>query len=359
MSAFYDIVCLVSNDITYDRRMIRICSALADAGKKVLLIGRELPDSKALDSYSFDVDRISCKYNRGPLFYAELIRRLKKYLKGVSFSNLVVTDLDTALVARSYKNTDVKVYCDLHEYFEETPELIGKYIKKWIWSQVGQQSNSSIDVMYTVNQSLADIFSVQYNRKVVVIRNLPDPMDQRSCDISIPLKTVYLGVLNPGRGLESIIRAVANVKEVELTIIGDGPLRLSLELLAKDYRDRIKFTGALQPSAISKELSKHHLGWNVLDNKSKSYYYSLANKFYDYINHGLPVITMDYPEYKKIVNHYNCGILLSDDHVETIADQLVRLKDNTAKIIAMQSNCASVILEHNWSIESKKLLSLF
>lgn len=358
MSAFYDIVCVVSNDITYDRRMIRICSALADAGRRVLLLGRLLPDSKPLDNYSFTVDRVECSYNRGPLFYAELVWRFKKYLKQVSFSNLVVTDLDTALVSRFFRNSDIKVYCDLHEYYEETPELIGKGAKRWIWSKVGQLSISSIDVMYTVNQTLADLFSKKYNREVSVIRNLPDQIMQQPKDISLPLKTVYLGVLNPGRGLEQIILSVKNTKNVELTIIGDGPLNETLQSLAGDCI-RIKFTGSLQPHDISPELKYHHVGWNILDNKSKSYYYSLANKFYDYINHGLPVITMDFPEYRKIIERYNCGVLLSDDKVDTITKELSRLINELGVITNMQSNCALVMDEHNWSLESKRLVSLF
>lgn len=358
MSKTYDIVCLVSNDITYDRRMIRICTAFADAGKKTLLVGRELPSSKPLDNYTFDVDRVKCRYHHGPLFYIELVRRLKSYLKQISFSNLVVTDLDTILVSRAYKDGKVKVYCDLHEYYEETPELIGKSIKKWIWSKVGQGSASSIDVMYSVNQSLADIFSKKYNREVSVIRNLPQQIEHIARPVSLPLKTVYLGVLNPGRGLEEIIEAVKIVEDVSLSIIGDGPLRIELEALAIDH-PRITFLGALKPDELTKELTQHHIGWNVLDNNSQSYYYSLANKFFDYVNHVLPVITMDFPEYRKVIDHYNCGLLLSDATAESIEEALRALTADVDTIKKWQSNCTQVMNEHNWSLESKKLLSLF
>lgn len=358
MPRMYDIVCLVSNDITYDRRMIRICNAFAEAGKKTLLVGRELPSSIPLVKYSFDVDRVKCRYHNGPLFYAEIVHRMKSYLKNISFSNLVVTDLDTILLARSYKSSEVKVYCDLHEYYEETPELIGRSIKKWMWSKVAYISTSSIDVMYTVNQSLADIFSKKYNREVSVIRNLPVRIVCQNRDVSLPLKTVYLGVLNPGRGLASIIEAVKRVESAELTIIGDGPLKNELESLGAD-NPRINFIGALAPEELTEELCQHHIGWNVLDNKSLSYYYSLANKFFDYLNHGLPVLTMDFPEYRKLIDQYNCGMLLQDARSVKLEETLRELTSDTDKIKQWQSNCSIVMSEHNWSLESKKLLSLF
>ena len=358
MSKTYDIVCLVSNDITYDRRMIRVCTAFADAGKKTLLVGRVLPSSQPLDHFPFDVDRVKCRYHKGPLFYAELVRRFKSFLKQISFSNLVVTDLDTILVAKSYNDSDVRVYCDLHEYYEETPELIGKSIKKWVWSKVGQSSVSSIDVMYTVNESLAGIFSKKYNRKVSVIRNLPEQIEYTTRHISIPLKTVYLGVLNPGRGLEEIIQAIINIKEITLSIIGDGPLKKELEVLASN-NPRITLVGTLKPDKLTRELTQHHLGWNVLDNNSQSYYYSLANKFFDYINHGLPVLTMDFPEYRKVIHQYNCGLILEDSKVNTLEKALRRITRDISVITQWQSNCQSVMNDHNWSLESKKLLSLF
>lgn len=358
MSASYDIVCLVSNDITYDRRMIRICSALAETGKSVLLIGRQLPSSEPLGKWPFDTDRVVCKYYHGPMFYAELIWRFKKYLQKVDFSNLVVTDLDTIAVARSYKSSKVKVFCDLHEYFEETPELIGKPIKKWMWSKLSRLSISSIDVIYTVNQSLADIFSINYNREVSVIRNLPDPLKLQGQPASLPLKTVYLGVLNPGRGLEAIIQAIKQREDVMLTIIGDGPLKKDLERLARDST-RISFKGALLPDQLSDELTQHHLGWNVLDDTSKSYYYSLANKFYDYLNHGLPTLTMDFPEYRNVIEAYDCGMLLKDASVAVINDTLSLITADLGQVKRWQSNCPLVITDHNWSLESKKLLSLF
>ncbi|MCC6724648.1 MAG: glycosyltransferase, partial [Saprospiraceae bacterium] len=43
------IICTVSNDLSYDQRMIRICSTLANAGYEVTLLGRKLPDSIPLE----------------------------------------------------------------------------------------------------------------------------------------------------------------------------------------------------------------------------------------------------------------------------------------------------------------------
>jgi uncharacterized protein (DUF302 family) len=48
------IVFTVTNDLTYDRRMHRICNSLAAAGYEVLLIGRKKTDSKTISENSFN-----------------------------------------------------------------------------------------------------------------------------------------------------------------------------------------------------------------------------------------------------------------------------------------------------------------
>jgi len=92
-------------------------------------------------------------------------------------------------------------------------------------------------------------------------------------------------------------------------IIGDGPLATYVEEASKTYKNVI-WKGMVLPDDISPLLETAHLGWNLLTGSSLNYYYSLANKTFDYIMHGLPVITMDYPEYRAIIDKYGCGVTL-------------------------------------------------
>ena len=59
---------LVTTDITYDQRMIRICTSLAKAGYKITLIGRKMKTSVPLIEQSFKQKRIRCFFEKGKLF---------------------------------------------------------------------------------------------------------------------------------------------------------------------------------------------------------------------------------------------------------------------------------------------------
>src|SRR5687767_14339563 len=117
------IVFTVTNDLTYDQRMHRICGSLATAGYDVLLIGRKLPGSLIAEKRLFRQKRINCFFNKGFLFYAEYNTRLFFYLLGKKSDAVCAIDLDTivpCLLVSKIKGWK-RVY-DAHEYFTELKE---------------------------------------------------------------------------------------------------------------------------------------------------------------------------------------------------------------------------------------------
>jgi len=65
---------------------------------------------------------------------------------------------------------------------------------------------------------------------------------------------LFAGTLHEGKGCEYAIRAMAKVQsslpDVELVILGDGPLRPSLERLAREKLRRYKFVGTQPPEVV-------------------------------------------------------------------------------------------------------------
>ena len=74
------IIFLVSNDLTTDNRMHRICNSLATQGFSVELVGRMLENSKPLSKNRFLPTRLKLFFTKKFLFYAELNIRFFIYL---------------------------------------------------------------------------------------------------------------------------------------------------------------------------------------------------------------------------------------------------------------------------------------
>src|SRR5690349_11491904 len=91
------IVFTVTNDLSYDQRMIRICTSLSANGFSVKLVGRKMPASVPLSSRSFEQVRLNCFFHKGKLFYAEYNLRLFFYLLTQQMNCICAIDLDTIL----------------------------------------------------------------------------------------------------------------------------------------------------------------------------------------------------------------------------------------------------------------------
>ena len=76
----------------------------------------------------------------------------------------------------------------------------------------------------------------------------------------LPLKVLGLGRLSPEKGFALLILAIRQLREegidVELVLVGDGPLRGSLEALAREHglAGAVRFTGELAPPEVLAEL---------------------------------------------------------------------------------------------------------
>jgi glycosyltransferase involved in cell wall biosynthesis len=101
------------------------------------------------------------------------------------------------------------------------------------------------------------------------------------------------------------------------------------------------------------------VGVNLVEAKGLNQYYSLANKFFDYIHAGLPQVCMNYPEYKRINDTYQVALFINDLKPETIARAINNLITNDVLYKQLQENCLKARAFLNWQQEEKKLLDIY
>lgn len=354
------IIFCVTNDLTYDRRMIRIAGSLVSGGFEVTFVGRQLPHSIPIKDQSFSQYRIRCIFNKGILFYLEYNIRLWWYLLTHRHDIIGAIDDDTlaaAAFASYLKRT--KLTFDAHEYFTEVPELVGKPIKKYIWRWVEKRCIPRAELCYTVSASICDIYTKRFQKPFALIRNVPD----RSADApagQLEKRTIiYQGALNLGRGLEELIEAMKDV-EATLLLAGEGDHSQMLRELAgsKPYHNRIQFLGFIAPAALSQITRKASIGYNVLLPLGESYRLSLSNKFFDYIQQGIPSLSSCFPEYERIIKEYPVGAMC-ECKPESIAKALNQMLRDATAYQEMVSACEVAAQEFNWQKEEQKLIELY
>lgn len=354
----------VTNDLSYDQRMIRICTTLAEEGYAICLVGRLRSFSKPLLEQNFQQKRLSCFFDKGKLFYIEYNIRLFLFLLWNRFDAVCSIDLDTILAG--YYACKIKgktcIY-DAHEYFTEVPEVVQRPKTKKIWEWVAQHTIPNIEYAYTVCESLQGVFKERYRTDFGLIRNVP--FQQKDLSPILPFQQpfilLYQGVLNDGRGLEEMITAMQELKGVEFWLAGEGDCSQQLRALTQKLQleDVVKFLGYVQPHELKNITTQAHLGINLLQNKGLNYYYSLANKFFDYIQAQKPSLNMNFPEYAAITKQYPVGLLLDDLETATIVQTIQKILHNPQLYSQLQANCQQAREVFVWEKEKLKLIEFY
>ncbi|HSN61870.1 MAG TPA: glycosyltransferase, partial [Ferruginibacter sp.] len=278
----------VTTDLSYDQRMIRICTTLANAGYDVTLVGRKLQSSIALKEQPYKQKRLPCIFEKGKLFYAEYNLRLFFFLLFKKMDGICAIDLDTILpcywISRIKK---IKRIYDAHELFCEMKEIVTRPRIYKIWKWIEQITVPHFKHGYTVNQPIADEFFRMYNRHFEVIRSIAIYEEDRQ--IAEKEKFIlYQGAVNEGRSFETLIPAMQWVN-APLVICGEGNFMDQAKKLVKDLhlQDKIIFKGMLAPAELRLITNKAYIGITLFEKEALSNYYSLANRFFDYIHSGV------------------------------------------------------------------------
>lgn len=364
------IVFAVTNDLTHDQRMQRICATLAPV-YEVELVGRKLPLSKSLDAsifQSFKTHRINCFFKKGKFFYIEFNIRLFFYLLAKAINKktdaFCAIDLDTILpcflISKIFRK---KIIYDAHEYFTETPEVERRPMIKKIWELVAQFTIPKIPYCYTVGEVLAKLLSKRYHVDFETIKNVPFfyPLKITTPNIGKKMYIIYQGALNEGRGLEAAIRAMRDLEGVQLWLVGEGDLSELLRGVVERERlsDKVIFWGWVTPERLQDLTAQAHLGINLLEARSLSYYYSLANKFFDYMNVGIPQITMKFPEYERICTTLEVAILIEKIDNDIFINVIKNIFEDNEKYMKLRKNCIEGSKIYCWENEARKLLRFY
>ena len=355
------IIFTVTNDLNNDRRMHKICGSLFHAGYEVVLVGRKLDSSKPIEAKDFSQKRLVCIFEKGKLFYLEYNLRLFWHLLFAKTDIICAIDLDTIVACTlAGKIRHKKLVYDAHEYFTEVPELMHRPAVQNIWKWVEKTFVPQMDLCYTVSGSLADLYNNEYHKKFFVIRNVPVLRDAiKKTEPDQDKFILYQGALNKGRGLEFLIESMKQLP-LKLYIAGEGDLSDILRKLVSDsgLKDKVIFLGMLSPQQLEELTPKAFLGYNLLENLGASYYYSLSNKFFDYIHACVPGLSNPFPEYVSINNQYYTGIITHLSVADIVLSIEKAIRDEPY-YNNMVKNCVKAREIFNWQAEEKKLIEIY
>ncbi|WP_459742766.1 glycosyltransferase [Polaribacter sp. OB-PA-B3] len=324
----------VTNDLSTDQRVAKVCKTLSENNFDVILIGRKLKNSKSL-SRNYKTKRFKLLFNNGFLFYAEFNLRLFLYLLFSKKNYLLANDIDTLLPNYLIsKLQNKKLVFDSHELFSEIPELVHRPKVKRLWMTLEDKIIPKLKNNYTVCDSIAKHYQNKYQTNFKTIKNLPFQKELKKGSFNFDTKNqkiiLYQGATNIGRGIQLMIETVKLLDNYIFVIIGDGDefLNLKLKIASEKLEKKVFLLGRKTPAELAELTPLADLGISVEEDLGLNYKYALPNKIFDYIQANVPVLVSDLPEMKAIVSKYNVGEVLKNRKPAIIAKQIQQMLEN-------------------------------
>ncbi|MBP7152085.1 MAG: glycosyltransferase [Paludibacteraceae bacterium] len=361
------IVC-VTNDLVTDQRVHKTCLTLQKCGFFTIEVGRMLPESLPLQR-PYVTKRFKLCFRKGPQFYAEYNIRLFFYLLFAKVDLIFANDLDTLPAAfLAAKIRRKKIIYDTHEYFTETPELVHRPKVQAIWQKIENFIFPKLQVIITVNDSIAELYKKKYNKNLQVVRNIPPTyipsrLKTRK-ELDLPENKHILILqgtgINKDRGAEEVLTAMQYLQNCILLIIGSGDVLPALQKMTKELQleNKVIFKTKMPFEELRQYTCNSDLGLAIDKDTNLNYHFSLPNKLFDYIHAGIPVLASDLPELKKIINHYDIGYFLQNHDPKNIAATIEYIFENAERYKTVKSNTEKAREELCWENEEKNLLQI-
>jgi glycosyltransferase involved in cell wall biosynthesis len=350
----------VTNDLVYDQRMKRICTALHEAGYDVLLIGRKRKNSIPISDLAFSTKRLNLFFEKGKLFYIEYNIRLFLYLLFVKTDCYCAIDLDSILPNLWVsKIRSIKRVYDAHELFCEMDEITSRPTIHKAWKMIENYAVPKFPLGYTIGDFYAlefkNMYGVQYN----IVRNAT-LLKENPIQDNFESYILYQGAVNEGRCFDDLIEAMQWIDR-KLIICGEGNYYEQTKALIAKFKleHKVTLTGYIKPNELVAFTQKAALGITIFSKVGKSNYLSLANRFFDYMHHGVPQIAPHYPEYIKINNEYHIAQLIEQPNAQLIATEINNILSNKELYNTMQQNTLKCRQAYCWQNEAATLLKFY
>ena len=337
--------------------MQRICTTLASNGFEVTLVGRKMNGSQELTPQLFEQKRLNTPFQSGITFYIFYNLQLFFYLLFTKADLYYAVDLDTILpnYFAAVLKRKKRLY-DAHELFTEQKEIVTRQFIHKCWMSIEKFAVPKFKYGYTVNIFIKEELNKRYGVVYEIIRNLPSLYaleKQKPKEKFI----IYQGAVNEGRSFETLIPAMRNV-DTPLRVYGKGNFFYQTKQLVQkfDVSTKVELAGYLLPAALKHITQQSYIGLTLFEKTGLNQYYSLSNRFFDYIMAAVPQVCVNYPEYKAINDIYNVAFMIDDTNEQTIADALNKLLNDTSLYEQLKKNCVIARELLNWQQEEKKLL---
>ena len=290
--------------------------------------------------------------------------------------------IGAALRARRRHGSGKVVY-DSHEVYLEAGTIARRSkLLKWLLRAIERRAFREADALITVNRMVGDVLHERYGDKAtVLIHNCPPRWspggawpnlirEARGIPDAAPI-ALYQGAFTQVRGLRQMAATILEpgLEHVHLALMGFGPMQAELLAWEADprYGGRLHVLPAVPPDDLDRWVASADVSLMPNQPETLNEVVSTPNKLFESIAAGVPVVTSDFPERRRVVLDDPLGPLgaVCDPTLPaSIAAGIVSIVGNATADpttrMDLRRRCLQAAHERwNWESEGAKLLVLY
>ncbi len=232
------------------------------------------------------------------------------------------------------------------------------------------------DAVLTVTDALADDLTARYRlpSRPAVVMNSPD-LDASSWEIERTLRddlglapdvplVVYSGGVTLARGVETAVEALTELPDVHLAVIAVPHTRIrtvtALAALAEEagVADRLHLLDPVPPDKVSAYVASADVGIIPILHFG-SHEVALANKLFEYLFAGLPVLVSNCRAQAEFVRRHRVGGVHVAGSAASFATELRDLLARRQDVVAAIRSRPELLTDHAWGRQATVLRDLY
>ncbi|MDC1456674.1 glycosyltransferase [Flavobacteriaceae bacterium] len=378
-----------------DPRVSNEASALISAGHEVYLfclsyskkfIKKEVIDSINIRRYY--CSKLTYKFSAlaytFPYYKINMSSKINNFLNSNGIDKIHIHDIQIASSVFKANLKSLPVTLDLHEnrpeimkFYKHVNSLLGKLLispKKWKIAEekFSKAANNIIVVTNAAKTELCNRIGLNKD-KITVFPNTVRKSFYTDFDLDNNIVEkyrdnfvlLYLGNTSKRRGISTVINSLKVLKtkipEIKFIVVGSSSYDNELKYLSKNnnVQNLISFEGWRNENSFQSYLSICDIGVSPLESNIH-HDTTYANKIFQYMSFGCPMICSNVIAQKEIVEKYEVGELFSPGNSKEFTEKVISLYNNKDKINTYSLNSRSAIENHlNNDIVSTEIVKMY
>ena len=328
--------------------------------------------------------KLSALANDIGLYGFILKNKIRDFVENSDVEVLHVHDIQIAKAAISVsKRFGIKYNIDLHEnrpeimkYYKHVNSFLGKiFISPLRWKKAEEsfveKANKIVVVTENAKEELLSRVKIDQEKIVVYPNTVRDDFYKNKKIDKVLEKQysknfviTYVGNTSERRGLLTVIESLKIIQKtipnIKLLIIGKSSFDdvLKNEIKKHDVEELVDFIGWVKENEIPNYLSISKLGLSPL-HRNIHHDTTYANKIFQYISFGCPIVSSDVIAQSELVKKHNIGVVFEDRNVMDLTKKITQLYNEKDLFEKFRANCIESIKKLNNSVISNQLISIY